>query len=787
MSKHYHLKFFLFSILIFSLFAALANAQEKPSGELAKSYVAYLADDALEGRDTGTPGFDKAAKWVADHYKSWGLIPAGDNGSYIQNFPFSFYKSDFDEPQLFINKRKFYHEDRDFRVIRYSGGGSVKGEVVFVGYGISSEADGLDEYAGIDVNDKIVLFMHGFPGEDEERWGDLRTDSAKVATAIKHGASGALICANFNEEERGVGYWRLRPGNYKSDFIIYGVDERVVKALLKQKNETRRGFNRRLEHLMEKLDVELKPVSALTGKIAKLKVKTEFNPEKPGKNVLGMIKGADPEIGDEVIVIGAHLDHLGIKYNLIYNGADDNATGSAVVMEVARVMMKNKIQPKRTIIFACWGGEERGLLGSRYYAKHPTIPIDKTVLNFNLDMVGIGDKLGFPGIYYAPNVWKIIKENISEEMLEFIQPRRGGPGGSDHTPFITRGVPAFALMTSPWNAHTDYHQPGDDIEKIDAELMDKVANFVYDNTLLIANQDGDLITENRLELYIHKSAIIANMNPYVYEEKLHVLDSLKNEWIDIQFFEVSLDSIKSSTGKTAGLVWALDAASREKSNSLGSGQSVSRMFSSRNASSVSVIGLRGAESVSHNLANIRIAEKLGAKFFIFDGVDGKWISDEEGLTKAGKKAIKEMNKAKMLIFAQDLPESVLLKIMDVSRHPVIIAGKFDITELSKKFTDSLKKNEGLLALGFCPGKENEKIADNILTLKETIDLKYLGIYPGYGKRIDFQHLDLLFNLTLALKAKGFNENQIKQILGNNLRRVFEKIIPSQRGQGRWRF
>ena len=107
MSKHYHLKFFLFSILIFSLFAALANAQEKPSGELAKSYVAYLADDALEGRDTGTPGFDKAAKWVADHYKSWGLIPAGDNGSYIQNFPFSFYKSDFDEPQLFINKRKY--------------------------------------------------------------------------------------------------------------------------------------------------------------------------------------------------------------------------------------------------------------------------------------------------------------------------------------------------------------------------------------------------------------------------------------------------------------------------------------------------------------------------------------------------------------------------------------------------------------------------------------------------------------------------------------------------------
>ncbi|MCI0494794.1 M20/M25/M40 family metallo-hydrolase, partial [candidate division KSB1 bacterium] len=427
-------------IMMMTYFSILA--QEKTSGESAKSFVAYLASDALQGRDTGSPGFEKAAQWVADKFKSWGLAPAGENGTYFQEFPFSFYKHEFDHPALTIGDRKFYSEDRDFSVLNYSGGGKIKAEVVFVGYGISAPEKGLDEYAGLDVNNKIVLAMHGCPNDDEKKWEGFHNDSAKAAIALAKGASGIMICADFGKEERGIGIWRLRPGNFKDGFIMFGVDERVVKFLLKKKAETSREFQNRMRNQFDKLNKELKPMSIATGKVASMQVKVEYDPARKGKNVLAMIKGVDPVVGNEVIVLGGHLDHIGIEYGQINNGADDNASGSAVVMEVARAMMANKIQPKRTILFACWGGEERGLLGSSYYAKNPTMPIDRTVLNFNMDMVGLGEKLGFPGIYYAPEIWEIIKKFSSKETLDFIEPSRGGPGGSDHTPFITRGVPA---------------------------------------------------------------------------------------------------------------------------------------------------------------------------------------------------------------------------------------------------------------------------------------------------------------------------------------------------------
>lgn len=785
MSRHYSI---CLIILIFFLCISFSVfSQEKPSGELAKFYVTLLASDSFEGRDTGTPGFEKAVSWVVEQYQKWNLTPAGENGTYIQKFPFSFFKNDFENPQLTINGRKFYSEDDDFRVLRYSSGGKIKGEVVFVGYGICAADKNLDEYAGIDVTNKIVLFMHGCPENDEEEWENFFTDSAKIATAQNHGAIGALICADFKQEDRGVGYWRLRPENYQKNFIVFGVDERVVKLLLKKDNETDSGFTRRMTRQQENLDHDLISISLTAGKKVSMSVKIEYNPNCVGKNVIGMIKGTDPDIGDEAIVIGGHLDHLGIRQGLIYNGADDNATGSAVVMEIARVMKKNKIAPKRTIIFACWGGEERGLLGSRHYADHPTIPIEKTVLNFNIDMVGLGSKLGFPGIYYAPKIWEIISENSSEEILAFIEPKRGGPGGSDHTPFITRGVPAFALMTSPWNDHPDYHQPGDDAEKIDANLLEKVAQFVYDNALLVANSDQNLIEKNRYELYIHKSAIIANLNPMKYEPGLGIIDSLENEWIDIQFVEVSLDSLEFPSEKLAALVKSLDNAAQESANPLVSDNSPAALFSSRREDGAAIVGLHGAHSVNSDISQLRIAAKMGAKFFIFDGFDDQWITLEQGVTKSGKNAIREMNKSKILIVVQNLPDSVVVPMLELSRHPIIVAGNYDVENMNEDLLESIEENKGLLALGFCPGKEAEKIVADIESLKRHLNIKYLGIYPGFGHQIDFSHLDKLFNLTVLLHGKNFSEDEIKNLLGNNLRRILFKIYPRDRGRMRWRF
>jgi microsomal dipeptidase-like Zn-dependent dipeptidase len=476
-------------------------------------------------------------------------------------------------------------------------------------------------------------------------------------------------------------------------------------------------------------------------------------------------------------VLGAHLDHLGVQYGQVYNGADDNATGSAVVMEVARVMMANKINPKRTILFACWGGEERGLLGSLYYAEHPFISIEKTVMNFNMDMVGIGDKLGFPGIYYAPEIWKIIKENTTKEVLDFIEPTHGGPGGSDHTPFITRGVPAFALMTFPWR-HPDYHQPGDDTEKIDAELMGKVAQFVYDNALLVANYEGDIIVENRLPIYIHKSANIVNIHPIAYEPGLALMDSLQNEWIDIQFVEVALDSLANPSDKLAEMVKSLDAAAQEESDISRMMGPMARMFSSRRERTISVVGLEGAASVNSDVTNLRIAGKLGAKFFMFDGVDGKWI-DNDGLTTTGKKAIREMNDQKMLILTQNLPEHAVIQILETSKHPVVIAGVKAVDSISDSLIQSVEENGGLFALAFCPDKI-EKLVERIEALKQRIKVNHIGLYPCPEKELDITNLDQMLNLTIALNQKDYKDDEIKNILGENFQSIFNKVNPPER-------
>jgi len=769
----------LFLIFIFIYLSPDLTSQEKPDGELATSYITYLASNNLEGRDTGTPGFEKAAKWVAEKFKSWGLKPAGDNATYFQEFPFQYHNDEFEYPKLTIGKRTFYFEDQDFNVLRYSGGGNIEGEVVFVGFGISAPDNGLDEYAGVEVNNKIVLAMHGCPDDDKEKWEGFYSDSAKAAMAIRKGAVAMLLCANFGAEDRGLGNWRLLPGNYKENFLVFGVDERVVKYLLQEKNDTRRMFERRLRNQFSELNKDLKPISRATSMTANMEVKIEYDPKRIGKNVLGMIKGSDPKVGDELVILGGHLDHLGVKYGQVYNGADDNATGSAVVLEAARVMMVNNIKPKRTILFVCWGGEERGLLGSSYYAEHPTLPIEKTVLNFNMDMVGIGSKLGFPGIYYAPQIWKIIKENASQETLDFIEPSRGGPGGSDHTPFITKGIPAFALMTTPWRSHTDYHQPGDDAEKIDVELLGKVAQFVYDNALLIANYDGNLIVKNRLPLYIHKSANIVNIHPISYEPELAFMDSLPKEWIDIQFVEVALDSLKDPSARLAAMVKAVDDAAQANTDISNIMGPMARMFSSGKDRATSVIGLRGAAGVNSDLSNIRIAGKLGAKFFVIDGFDGKWINEEDGLTIAGKKAIREMNKQKIMILLQNLTEKVVYKILDSSTHPVVIAGIKNIDSISDSLIERVEENGGLFALAFCPDKI-DKLIERIDALKQRTNVSHIGLYPCPGEELDIDNLDQMLNLTIALNQKGYNDREIKNILGENFQTIFNEISPPPR-------
>ena len=190
------------------------------------------------------------------------------------------------------------------------------------------------------------------------------------------------------------------------------------------------------------------------------------------------------------MLAGAHLDHVGMRNGYVYNGADDNASGSAVVLELARTLAEMKYQPKRTIVFCLWCGEERGLLGSIYYTKNPCggVNMAQTTAYFNMDMVGMGATLGAPGALNFPTIWDVIRRGQDPELMKRIEPKVGGTGGSDHSGFIRQGIEALALMSSGGVGHQDYHQPEDDIDKIEPEMLNVTGQFVLRGMMNLADE-----------------------------------------------------------------------------------------------------------------------------------------------------------------------------------------------------------------------------------------------------------------------------------------------------------
>jgi Peptidase family M28 len=546
--------------------ASAASAQGKPpkaapsqpttlkvDGNLTKSYIAYLASNDTLGRKSLTPGYEKVADWAAGKFKQWGLKPAGENGTYFQSVPVTGPRSSFafslGVPELSIAGRKFSLSDNDFTLDSASTPATAAdADVVFVGYGISAPDKGLDEYAGVDVKGKVVLVMKGSPKDApaapqmfgpppgrgaqaepaEDPWKEHATDSAKIKTAYDKGAAAILLCtppasaplfggpaapaAPAIVVSMGQRPGALEPSPYTRPFLVLSnVDERVFRwVMLRDPQETLRGFNARVGQIRRDIK-EKKPRSFNTGLTAHLKgydsvtlYGEKFN-NNVTRNVLAKIEGVDPALKNQYIVIGGHLDHLGVTNGVIFNGADDDASGSAVTLEVARVMGTGLVRPKRTIIFALWAAEELGLLGSNHYTKNPCdgVSMDRVVTNFNLDMVGLGSQIGVPGSLNFPAIFDVIMRNQDPEIAKILVEREAtGPGGSDYSGFIERGIEALALMTAGGVGHPDYHDSGDDAEKMDPDILAKTGQFVLQGALNVANETRvNLIIPDRQVIY----------------------------------------------------------------------------------------------------------------------------------------------------------------------------------------------------------------------------------------------------------------------------------------------
>jgi hypothetical protein len=430
---------------------------------MARGLAEVLSADSLEGRKTGQRGGARAEAFAAARFQEWGVHPGVADTSYFQ--PYTFLSTQIaGVPELVFPGAPpgdiRYAFGADFAAPLYAGSGTAEAEVVFVGYGISAPDKGHDDYAGVDVQGRIVLFMRGAP-RGNGRWEEERANGWKVRAARAHGAKGALM---FEGDRAVLGTVQER--YFVPDMPSMWVALRVVRDLFT-------GAPRPLSELRPAME-QGRNVSFAMGRPIRMSVESRVLENSRGRNVVGRIPGSDAALRKECVVIGAHLDHLGRDaLGRTYPGADDNASGAATVLEMARTVARGAWRPRRTVYFALFGCEEQGLQGSTWFAEHP--PAESIAVMLNLDMVGVGEPVpNFGGVDRWPELVRLAKACLPDSLRA-----RSGSWGtgadSDHWPFSDRGIPS--LFTASGGEHPDYHQPEDLAWKLRREVFESVGRF----------------------------------------------------------------------------------------------------------------------------------------------------------------------------------------------------------------------------------------------------------------------------------------------------------------------
>ncbi|MFH1747594.1 MAG: M20/M25/M40 family metallo-hydrolase [Planctomycetota bacterium] len=475
---------------------ARKDAGAQFTAEAFLNHVKYLASDELEGRLPGSAGSAAAAEYIMEHFRAAGLQPGGEDGEWLQHFEVRRGKRLMDEKALLeVNGLDRQWKVReDWIPFPFGEMEDVEGQLAFVGYGIQAVQYDYDDYGDFDAKGKILLILRFEPQDedpDAEFGGQQPSRYAlfvrKARTAHKHGAKALLIVNPPNRNPDEDELYRFGEFNSQQTYQLpmAHISRELASAILARANMPD------LKILQEKLDKERKSLAKDMDITLKLHPGVEAN-TMPAANVIGWLPGTGNT--SETIVVGAHRDHLGKvprqfqrkdQTPMIHNGADDNATGTAALLELARTLAAEDAR-RRNVLFIAFDGEEMGLLGSRHFVEHPTIPLEDVQAMINFDMIGRlqQDKYTVFGTTTSPDFPALVEEAATQVELEYKAPR--ATGGSDHAPFIRREIPAMFPFTG---IHKQYHQPEDDWDLIDAEGATKVLSMWHHIIHALANME----------------------------------------------------------------------------------------------------------------------------------------------------------------------------------------------------------------------------------------------------------------------------------------------------------
>lgn len=486
------------SLLLFTVSSSFAADSLSATAQRLQTSVRYLASDELAGRSPGTDGNNKAAKFIADAFAKDGLKPWGT--TYFQEFPVAVSVSMGDGnnvgfelvveqpgvPRDQIKPVKFrWKPDVDYTPLAYSDNGTATGKLVFAGYGISNAEQKYDDYAGIDVKGKVVIILRGVPDGDPQhgKFGRQSPIRSKITNAREKGAVAVIFINEPGDKGDSLLTLKLEPGG-KSGIIAVHAKRTPLARIFRTKQ---------LRAIEDEIKKTGKPQSfEFSDVVATVSVNLAVT-EKPTANVIGIIQGSDKSLVDEYIVVGAHFDHLGMgdegtlysgSEPKIHYGADDNASGTAGMMELASRFAANPAP--RSIIFMGYTAEERGLIGSKYYVDNPLAPLDNTICMVNMDMIGRlkDNKLNVQGVGTAAR-WQPLVDSLGAAFGFSVTTSADGYGPSDHSSFFSKNKPVLFFFTG---LHSDYHRPTDTWDKLNYEGEAKVVDMVEQAVRVIARE-----------------------------------------------------------------------------------------------------------------------------------------------------------------------------------------------------------------------------------------------------------------------------------------------------------
>jgi hypothetical protein len=486
--------------LVFSLsYLSIAGFRRAEDAEVQRylEHVKKLASPEMEGRGAGTAGLERAARYVAAHFKEFGLKPAGESDTYRQGFTVTTDAKPGASNEFVVQSSagtQALGMQKDFIPLSFSSNGEVKAPVVFAGYGITAPEFKYDDYAHIDVKDKIALVFRYEPkgfikGNEQKRNTHHAHLVSKAINARNHGAK-AVLLVDATDNDRLIRFGSVA-GPDNAGILMAQMAEGVADQWLKKAGKP-------LNELEKQINDTTQPASfALAADfLVSLKVDIEREQAKVS-NVLGYLPGKTKEY----IVVGAHYDHLGkgnesslapSQIGQVHPGADDNASGTAALLELAR-SFSNRGELQRGVLFAAFAGEEIGLLGSAHWVNHPTLPLENAVAMLNMDMIGrvTGSKLYIGGTGTGSNFDPMLKRVAGAYDFK-IDYSRDGYSASDHTSFVGKSIPVLFFFSG---LHGDYHKPSDTWSKIDPRASAQVVNLVEDvaGELVSAEQRAQFI------------------------------------------------------------------------------------------------------------------------------------------------------------------------------------------------------------------------------------------------------------------------------------------------------